>query len=110
MIRRDLYLNSILPFIDKPVIKVITEIRRSGKSEILKMMHNELLERGIQESHIIYMNFESFKWEKQKNAASLYAYMEQNINNQFTSSLRTPNLLRHPVREQCKSGRPYHGR
>lgn len=57
-------------------------IRRSGKSEILKMMYNELLERGIQESHIIYMNFESFKWKKQKNAASLYAYMEQNINNQ----------------------------
>lgn len=82
MIRRDLYLNSILPFIDKPVIKVITGIRRSGKSEILKMMHNELLERGIQESHIIYMNFESFKWEKQKSAASLYVYMEQNINNQ----------------------------
>jgi len=59
MIKRDLYIEKIKPFIDKPLIKVITGIRRSGKSVILRFLKEELLERKIDENQIIYLNFES---------------------------------------------------
>jgi predicted AAA+ superfamily ATPase len=46
MIRRDLYLNQLCDYIDKPIIKVITGIRRSGKSAILMLLRDELLGKG----------------------------------------------------------------
>lgn len=62
MIQRDLYMNQIEPFIQKPFIKVLTGIRRSGKSVILRLVKEKLKERGAQEDHIVYINFESFEW------------------------------------------------
>ena len=59
MIKRELYLKKIRSFIDKPVIKVITGMRRSGKSVLLKMLREEFLERGIAAEQILYLNFES---------------------------------------------------
>jgi uncharacterized protein len=52
---REKYLNKIRPFYDSDIIKVITGIRRCGKSFILRSIMNELLERGIEEKHIIYI-------------------------------------------------------
>ena len=52
MIKRELYLNQIRGFIDKPFIKVIAGLRRSGKSSILMLLRDELLNMGIrQENH-----------------------------------------------------------
>ena len=56
MVKRDLYLDKIRPFIDKPFIKVITGIRRCGKSTILMMIKEEILDKGIDDSNIVYIN------------------------------------------------------
>lgn len=61
MIKRDLYLNKIKPFIDKEIIKVLTGIRRSGKSVMLKLLMNEILSREVSKEQIIYLNFEDLK-------------------------------------------------
>ena len=79
MIKRDLYLKQIEPFIDKPLIKVITGIRRSGKSVILKLIKEDLLERGIGESQIIYLNFESLEFSDIDTAEKLYFYIKERI-------------------------------
>ena len=82
MIKRDLYLNQIRNFIDKPLIKVITGIRRSGKSVILKLLKEELLERKINEEQIIYLNFDSFEFADIDKADKLYNYIKTRIKEQ----------------------------
>lgn len=75
MIKRDLYLNKIKNFIDKPVVKVITGMRRSGKSMILKLISQELLEKGISSQNIIYINFESLMFSELTEFKILYKYI-----------------------------------
>ena len=52
---REKYLSKIRPFFDSDIIKVITGIRRCGKSFLLKGIINELLEKGVSEKQIIYI-------------------------------------------------------
>lgn len=59
MIIRHTYLDRIKPFIDKPLIKVLTGVRRSGKSVLLQQIQNLLLEKGVPASHFYVINFES---------------------------------------------------
>lgn len=56
MVKRDLYLNQIIPLIDNEFIKVITGIRRCGKSYMLGLIKEELINRGIDENNIILIN------------------------------------------------------
>ena len=77
MINRELYMEQITPFIDKPFVKVITGIRRCGKSVVLRLIREELLRRGVSEDYIIYMNFESFEWIDMKEAKALYAHIRE---------------------------------
>lgn len=79
MINRELYLNQLRELIDKPVIKVLTGIRRSGKSEIMKMLKEELLQRKVAEEQIIYLNFDSFEFAEIDNAAKLYVYVKDRV-------------------------------
>jgi predicted AAA+ superfamily ATPase len=79
MVKREIYLNQLRGFIDKPVIKVLTGIRRSGKSEILKMLKEELLQRQVTEEQIIYLNFDSFEFSELDNAIKLYNYVKERI-------------------------------
>ena len=58
IILRPNYINQFKDFIDKPFIKVITGMRRSGKSELLKMIRDEIIARGVDENHILFINFE----------------------------------------------------
>jgi uncharacterized protein len=81
MIRRDLYLNQLFGYIDKPLIKVITGIRRSGKSAILKMLRDELTGKGIDEENIIYLNFESFEFSEIDRTDKLYDFIKGKIRN-----------------------------
>lgn len=79
MIKRELYLNQLRDLIDIPVIKVLTGIRRSGKSEILKMLKEELLQRNVTEEQIIYLNFDSFVFAEIDNATKLYAHVKERV-------------------------------
>ena len=75
MIRRPFYLKQLEQWIDKPLVKILTGIRRSGKSTILLLLKKVLLEKGITENSIIALNFESLTTEHLKNAPSLYEYL-----------------------------------
>ncbi|OBX08897.1 ATPase [Gallibacterium salpingitidis] len=79
MIKRPNYLNQLKPFINMPVIKVITGIRRSGKSTVIKLLQEELLKQGIDAEQIIYINFESFVFNDFKTADKLYALVKEKI-------------------------------
>lgn len=81
MIKRDLYLDKIRPFIDKPFIKVITGIRRCGKSTILMMIKEEILDKGIDDSNIVYINFESMLYSDIDNSKKLYSYVKDQVKN-----------------------------
>ncbi|MQS89820.1 ATP-binding protein [Companilactobacillus mishanensis] len=61
MIKRNLYLKKLIEFKDSENIKVITGVRRSGKSVLLSLYHDYLLEQGIPDQNIVYLNFESFE-------------------------------------------------
>ena len=71
MIIRESYLKKIRKFIDEEEIKVITGLRRSGKTYFLKQIMNELKENGINNSNIIYLPVESAKYDTIKNHKDL---------------------------------------
>ena len=75
MLKRDEYIKKIVPFIDKDVIKVLTGIRRSGKSVMLKLLMEELKNIGINEKQFIYINFENLKYRNLKNYERLYDFI-----------------------------------
>lgn len=76
--KRDIYLNKLIGFKDTEPIKVVTGIRRSGKSTLLKLMVQYLLNNEVEESQIIEMNFESFEFNKM-NVNELYNYVKSKI-------------------------------
>lgn len=79
MVKRELYLNRIRKFYDSEMIKVITGIRRCGKSTIMLQIIDELKQNGIAQDHIIYINFENYKFKSISNADRLYKYVEEKI-------------------------------
>lgn len=72
MIAREQYMKQIRDFIDKPVVKVITGMRRCGKSVIMEFAREEIKRRGVPEKNIFYANFESLAHEDLKNYKALY--------------------------------------
>jgi len=80
MIARPNYIEQLKPFINKPQIKIITGIRRSGKSTVLQLLKNEILANGIKEEHVITINFESFAFAEILKAKELYNYIKERIN------------------------------
>ena len=85
MLKRDEYIKQIVPFIDKDVIKVLTGIRRSGKSVMLKLLMEELKNRGINENQFIYINFENLKYRKLKNYERLYDFILNKVDDKYKS-------------------------
>lgn len=76
---RDLYLNQLIQFKDKKLIKVITGLRRSGKSTLLSLFENHLITSGVDRNHIIRMNFESFEFDEITNYKELHTYINERI-------------------------------
>lgn len=74
--KRDLYLNKLIAFKDKEPVKVVTGIRRCGKSSVLKLMVAHLRETGVAAEQIIEMNFESYDF-KNMSADELYHYVKE---------------------------------
>lgn len=76
---RDLYLNQLIQFKDKKLIKVITGLRRSGKSTLLSLFENHLITSGVDRNNIIRMNFESFEFDEITNYKELHEYINKRI-------------------------------
>ena len=82
MIIREKYLSKIRPFYDQDLIKVIMGVRRCGKSVILLQIIDELKEKGIPDSQIIYINFEYEDYAFIKNDMDLHNYIKEKIVNE----------------------------
>lgn len=79
MLKRELYLTQIRDFYDSNLIKILVGIRRSGKSVILQQVMQELKEKGIDNQHIIYINFEFIEYEELTDYKKLNAYIKEKI-------------------------------
>lgn len=79
MIKREEYLKRIRGFYDQDLIKVITGIRRSGKSTLLKQIIDELKDKGVKQERIIYINFEDIEMSFIKNDIDLNSYIKKKI-------------------------------
>lgn len=80
MVQRTEYLNQLLSWKDDKVIKVVTGMRRSGKSTLLLQFQNILLEQGVEKEQIISINFEELEFEELLDYKKLYTYLKDKIN------------------------------
>lgn len=76
---RDEYLQTLKDFKDKDIIKIVTGIRRCGKSTLMQLFQNYLKEIGIDEKHIIAINFEDYDYEDLKQPKALYTYIKERL-------------------------------
>jgi len=79
MITRPRYIEQLKNFINKPQIKIITGIRRSGKSTVLRLLKEVLLDAGVKEKQLIVINFESFVFSEFTSAQKLYEFVKSKI-------------------------------
>lgn len=79
MIKRELYLNKIRDSYDSELIKVIVGVRRSGKSVLLTQIIEELKQKGIDEKHIIYINFEDYDYSDYTEPKKFHSYIKEQI-------------------------------
>lgn len=78
MILRPAYLNAVKPYINQPLIKILTGIRRSGKSTLLKMIMNELKRSGIKDERIICYKLDDFEFSD-ISAIELYGRIKEQL-------------------------------
>lgn len=76
-IKREIYLSKIRPYYEIDLIKVLTGIRRCGKSILLKQIIQELIENGISKNSIIYINFEDFEYDEIDTAKKLHELLKE---------------------------------
>lgn len=79
LVNREKYLSKIRPFYDLDIIKVLMGSRRSGKSKILELIINELLEKGIDSNHIISINFEDLSYEEIDDYKKLNEFIKKRV-------------------------------
>lgn len=79
MISRPIYLKKIKRFINKPQVKILTGIRRSGKSTVLRILSEELIKSGVKKEQIITINLESFTYTHLTDARKLYNFIKEKI-------------------------------
>lgn len=79
MIPRDEYLNFLLRFKNQQIIKVISGIRRCGKSTLLELFREYLLNNGVDKEQIIFINFEDLEYEELQDYHKLYDYVKSKM-------------------------------
>ena len=79
MIYRKTYMDKIIPFIDTPFVKILTGVRRCGKSTVMEMIKEELLQRGISKENIISYRFDSLENEEIDTASKLYKEIKRQV-------------------------------
>ena len=79
IINRDRYLSILKDFKDQQIIKVITGIRRCGKSTLLELFKTYLKENGVEESQIVSINFENADYEELQDRKKLYEYVKKRL-------------------------------
>ena len=84
MFIRKSYIDQILPFFDMPLVKVLTGVRRCGKSTIMLMLMDELKKRGVPESRMVRFNFDTLEWQ---NADAMQVFKQ--IKSKLASGGRT---------------------
>lgn len=78
-LKRETYLEQIRPYFESDIIKVITGVRRAGKSILLDTIKDELKENGVDEKHIIYINFEDLDYDYIVDASDLNKEIKSRI-------------------------------
>ena len=81
LVRRKRYLKILDTYLGKSLIKVLLGMRRTGKSSIIRLLIGELLEKGVPEKNIIYINKESLEFEEIQTYKDLYNYVVKNLKN-----------------------------
>ncbi|MCQ5146503.1 ATP-binding protein [Enterocloster bolteae] len=79
MIIRPIYVDRIMVYADTPFVKILTGIRRCGKSTILKMLIDEMKGQGIRNEQILHYSFDSLEYEDIKTAKALFAHLKQHL-------------------------------
>ncbi|MCH5268579.1 MAG: ATP-binding protein [Lachnospiraceae bacterium] len=79
MFQRQEYIDKLIGYKDKKIIKAIMGVRRCGKSTLLKLFQKYLLEQGVDSKQIIFINFEDFEFDKLRDAKTLYQYIKDNL-------------------------------
>lgn len=79
LINRPEYLNQLIQNKDVDLVKIVTGIRRCGKSSLLDLFHQRLLNHGIADSNIIHMNLESLRYRDLKDYLVFYDYVSERI-------------------------------
>ncbi len=80
-LKRETYLEQIRPYYESDIIKVITGVRRAGKSILLDTIKDELIENGVCENHIIYLNLEDLDYDYIIDASDLNSEIKSRIDN-----------------------------
>ena len=79
LINRLEYLTQLIQNKDVDLVKIITGIRRCGKSSLLDLFHQYLLQSGVLDDHIIHMNLESLRFRNLSNYLNFYDYVSEHI-------------------------------
>ena len=79
MVERKEYLSSLIQWKDEQVIKVVTGIRRCGKSTLLAQYQSWLLQNGVSEEQIVSINFEELEYEDLLDYRKLHSYLKERL-------------------------------
>ena len=79
MIERPYYLNELISFKDKEIIKIVTGIRRCGKSTLIDLYIDYLLSNGVNKSQVTHINLEEYEFDKMKTYNDLYEYIDSKL-------------------------------
>ena len=79
LIQREEYLNKLIALKDKKIIKVVTGVRRCGKSKLLEMYRQWLLKQGVEEERIVSINFEDLDFEDLTDYKKLHTYLKEHL-------------------------------